>query len=33
MDNYLRRGFTLFDTKTEEEPEVAAPGPWPGAHV
>ncbi|MFF3458796.1 GNAT family N-acetyltransferase [Streptomyces sp. NPDC002730] len=33
MDNYLRRGFTLFDTKTEEEPEVAAPGPWPGARV
>ncbi|MFJ7995575.1 GNAT family N-acetyltransferase [Streptomyces sp. NPDC096310] len=32
MDNYLRRGFRLFGTKTEEEPEVAAPGPWPGAH-
>ncbi|WP_116426745.1 GNAT family N-acetyltransferase [Streptomyces spongiicola] len=32
MDNYLRRGFTLFGTKVEEEPEVAAPGPWPGAH-
>ncbi|MDO0925127.1 GNAT family N-acetyltransferase [Streptomyces sp. TG1A-8] len=32
MDNYLRRGFTLFDTEVEEEPEVAAPGPWPGAH-
>ncbi|MEV4919300.1 GNAT family N-acetyltransferase [Streptomyces tirandamycinicus] len=31
MDNYLRRGFTLFDTRVEEEPEVAAPGPWPGA--
>ncbi|MHC5704640.1 GNAT family N-acetyltransferase [Streptomyces sp. PKU-MA01144] len=31
MDNYLRRGFTLFDTKVEEEPEVATPGPWPGA--
>jgi GNAT superfamily N-acetyltransferase len=29
--NYLRRGFTLFDTKTTEEPETAAPGPWPGA--
>lgn len=31
MDNYLHRGFTLFDTKVEEEPEVATPGPWPGA--
>ncbi|MEU3981024.1 GNAT family N-acetyltransferase [Streptomyces sp. NPDC026672] len=32
MDNYRRRGFTLFDTKVEEEPEVSAPGPWPGAY-
>ncbi|MFF9125106.1 GNAT family N-acetyltransferase [Streptomyces sp. NPDC014889] len=32
MDNYQRRGFTLFDTKVEEEPEVATPGPWPGAY-
>ncbi|GAA2536397.1 GNAT family N-acetyltransferase [Streptomyces fimbriatus] len=32
MANYRRRGFKLFDTKVEEEPEVAAPGPWPGAH-
>ncbi|WP_328667368.1 GNAT family N-acetyltransferase [Streptomyces sp. NBC_00322] len=32
MDNYLRRGFTLFDTKVEQETETAAPGPWPGAH-
>ncbi|MFD3523380.1 GNAT family N-acetyltransferase [Streptomyces sp. NPDC058653] len=32
MDNYLRRGFTLFDTKVAEEPDVAAPGPWAGAH-
>ncbi|MFF7335500.1 GNAT family N-acetyltransferase [Streptomyces sp. NPDC090306] len=31
MDNYRRRGFRLFDTKVEEEPEVATPGPWPGA--
>ncbi|MEU3183660.1 GNAT family N-acetyltransferase [Streptomyces sp. NPDC006923] len=31
MDNYLRRGFTLFHTGTAEEPEVPAPGPWPGA--
>jgi GNAT superfamily N-acetyltransferase len=32
MANYRRRGFRLFDTKDEDEPEVAAPGPWPGAH-
>ncbi|GAA3826303.1 GNAT family N-acetyltransferase [Streptomyces chiangmaiensis] len=32
MDNYLRRGFKLFDTKVEEEPEVPTPGPWPGAY-
>lgn len=32
MENYLRRGFALFDTKVEEEPDVAAPGPWPGAY-
>lgn len=31
MDNYLRRGFTLFDTKVAEEPDVTAPGPWAGA--
>ncbi|MGP3922887.1 GNAT family N-acetyltransferase [Streptomyces sp. 8N616] len=31
LDNYRRRGFRLFGTKTEEEPEVPAPGPWPGA--
>ncbi|MFJ8673604.1 GNAT family N-acetyltransferase [Streptomyces sp. NPDC093589] len=29
--NYERRGFQLFDTKVGEEPEVPAPGPWPGA--
>ncbi|MET8026970.1 GNAT family N-acetyltransferase [Streptomyces avermitilis] len=33
MDNYLRRGFTLFDTKVEAEADVAAPGPWPGART
>lgn len=32
MDNYLRRGFQLFDTKVEEEPEAPTPGPWPGAY-
>ncbi|MFE9452295.1 GNAT family N-acetyltransferase [Streptomyces sp. NPDC006739] len=31
MDNYQRRGFRLFDTKVELEPEATAPGPWPGA--
>ncbi|GGY03509.1 N-acetyltransferase [Streptomyces minutiscleroticus] len=31
MDNYLRRGFKVFDTRVEEEPEAPAPGPWPGA--
>jgi GNAT superfamily N-acetyltransferase len=33
MDNYLRRGFRLYDTKIEQEPDVANPGPWPGAQV
>lgn len=33
MGNYLRRGFTLFDTKVTEEPDAPAPGPWPGAAV
>ncbi|WP_405997861.1 GNAT family N-acetyltransferase [Streptomyces sp. NBC_00829] len=32
MDNYLRRGFVLFDTTVEQEPESTSPGPWPGAH-
>ncbi|MFJ9733786.1 GNAT family N-acetyltransferase [Streptomyces sp. NPDC101171] len=31
MANYQRRGFVLFDTKVELEPEAATPGPWPGA--
>ena len=31
MANYERRGFRLFDTKVEEEPEATTPGPWPGA--
>ncbi len=30
MDNYLRRGFTLFDTKVEEEPETSTPDPGLG---
>ncbi|MEU6770540.1 GNAT family N-acetyltransferase [Streptomyces sp. NPDC046759] len=32
MDNYQRRGFKLFDTKVELEPDTTAPGPWPGAY-
>ncbi|MEV4948749.1 GNAT family N-acetyltransferase [Streptomyces sp. NPDC053755] len=32
MDNYLRRGFRLFDTTVEETEEATTPGPWPGAH-
>ncbi|MGW4232791.1 GNAT family N-acetyltransferase [Streptomyces sp. NPDC004980] len=32
MDNYLRRGFRLFDTRTEREPDTVHPGPWPGAY-
>ncbi|MGW3954949.1 GNAT family N-acetyltransferase [Streptomyces sp. NPDC004752] len=32
MDNYLRRGFRLLDTKVEEEREAPTPGPWPGAY-
>ena len=31
MDNYLRRGFRLFDTRTQLEPDIETPGPWPGA--
>ncbi|GGX61615.1 GNAT family N-acetyltransferase [Streptomyces hiroshimensis] len=31
--NYEKRGFRLFETKTEEQPEAAPPGPWPGAHA
>ncbi|MEU8761734.1 GNAT family N-acetyltransferase [Streptomyces sp. NPDC048659] len=33
MANYERRGFRLFDTKTEEITEPANPGPWPGAYA
>lgn len=31
LANYERRGYRLFDTTVGPEPEVAAPGPWPGA--
>ncbi|MEW2315973.1 GNAT family N-acetyltransferase [Streptomyces bauhiniae] len=33
LDNYLRRGFTLFDTKMELEADLPTPGPWPGAFL
>ncbi|MFI2779489.1 GNAT family N-acetyltransferase [Streptomyces sp. ALB3] len=33
MDNYLRRGFRLYDTRTEREPLADSPGPWPGAYA
>ncbi|WP_434598712.1 GNAT family N-acetyltransferase [Streptomyces sp. A5-4] len=33
MDNYLRRGFRLFDTKTADEPDVMVASPWPGARA
>ncbi|MGW5331374.1 GNAT family N-acetyltransferase [Streptomyces bauhiniae] len=33
LDNYLRRGFTLVDTKVELEADLPAPGPWPGAFL
>ncbi len=32
LDNYRRRGFRVFDTRTEEEPARRPPGPWPGAY-
>lgn len=31
MANYQRRGFRLYETTVTEEPDVPAPGPWPGA--
>lgn len=31
LDNYRRRGFRVSATEVTEEPDVAAPGPWPGA--
>ncbi|BDM71500.1 N-acetyltransferase [Streptomyces nigrescens] len=31
MANYERRGFRVYETTVTEEPEVPAPGPWPGA--
>ncbi|WP_328690865.1 GNAT family N-acetyltransferase [Streptomyces caniferus] len=29
--NYERRGFRVYKTTVTEEPDVTAPGPWPGA--
>ncbi|QES47565.1 GNAT family N-acetyltransferase [Streptomyces venezuelae] len=31
MDNYLKRGFRLFRTETEQATATPTPGPWPGA--
>lgn len=31
LDNYRRRGFRVFDTRTGDEPFRETPGPWPGA--
>jgi ribosomal protein S18 acetylase RimI-like enzyme len=31
MANYQKRGFRLYRTETDEEPQVGTPGPWPGA--
>ncbi|MEU2356066.1 GNAT family N-acetyltransferase [Streptomyces misionensis] len=32
LANYQRRGFKLYDTRVEPEPDVPTPGPWPGAY-
>ncbi|MFE7133506.1 GNAT family N-acetyltransferase [Streptomyces sp. NPDC057638] len=32
MDNYLRRGFSLYDTTTAPTSPTPTPGPWPGSH-
>ncbi|WDO05472.1 GNAT family N-acetyltransferase [Streptomyces murinus] len=32
MANYQRRGFALYDTRVELEPDVSNPGPWPRAY-
>ncbi|UWM51849.1 GNAT family N-acetyltransferase [Streptomyces carpaticus] len=31
LDNYRRRGFRVYDTRTAQEPYAGQPGPWPGA--
>ncbi len=31
LANYERRGFKVFDIRTEDEPQAPTPGPWPGA--
>ncbi|MEJ8642124.1 hypothetical protein WKI68_12850 [Streptomyces sp. MS1.HAVA.3] len=31
MANYLKRGFTVFKTETEQKEEAPTPGPCPGA--
>lgn len=32
MDNYVRRGLRLYDTRVSQEPDTPTPGPWPGAY-
>ncbi|MFD4998538.1 GNAT family N-acetyltransferase [Streptomyces buecherae] len=32
LGNYQKRGFSVYRTTTEEEPEPVSPGPWPGAY-
>ena len=31
--NYERRGLVDYDTRTHEQDDVPAPGPWPGSHA
>ncbi|MEU3963910.1 GNAT family N-acetyltransferase [Streptomyces buecherae] len=32
LGNYQKRGFSVYRTTTDEEPEPVSPGPWPGAY-
>ncbi len=32
LGNYQKRGFSIYRTTTDEEPEPVSPGPWPGAY-
>ncbi|GLZ54891.1 GNAT family N-acetyltransferase [Actinomycetospora sp. NBRC 106378] len=31
--NYERRGLVAYDTRTHQQDDVPAPGPWPGSHA
>lgn len=33
LGNYRRRGFTVYDTLVEQQPDRPTPGPWPGAEA